>query len=313
MGVRFVGRRPIGLVGSLLRTNACPETTLLAQMLGVPPRRWTPTQTIPLSGLRSPRSSTTQRPSLPVGQVFLRQVALERADRVAGRLQEGGAVDVDLQAARRLGLKAEPQRPVLAVGELEADDALVGVGWGRRWGRSPARRRRPSPARGWDHRAREVRKRTRPRGQRRAPQSPRTPPPATIPAVSLPIGSSAESRPFCTRAAGRQRPSVARFAAHESRRSRAGRRRPLGTDARARDGPAPWRRSPVDLRARSRAPGRPPPRSRRAPGSPAHSTRCWRIPAWRPRSWRSTRRATTPSGCACSRPTGICWSKSRWR
>ena len=32
----MVGRRPIGLAGSLLRTNACPETTLLAQMLGLP-------------------------------------------------------------------------------------------------------------------------------------------------------------------------------------------------------------------------------------------------------------------------------------
>ncbi len=63
----------------------------------------------------------------------------------------------------------------------------------------------------------------------------------------------------------------------------------------------------------TRRAGRRPARRTPRRGSRPPSTRCWPIPTSRRPSWPSIRPATTASGCACSRPTATCWSKSRWR
>ena len=77
---RALGRQEAHRVGRVVvaHERLPRDETLLAQMLGLPADRSVDarTQTIPFSGFRSTRSSTTQRPSLPVGEIFLRDLAL---------------------------------------------------------------------------------------------------------------------------------------------------------------------------------------------------------------------------------------------
>ena len=76
IGVRLVGSRPIGLVGSLSRTNACPETTLARPDAG---RAADPVHAHPDDPLeRLQIDQILDHPAAvpPVGEIFRRQLAL---------------------------------------------------------------------------------------------------------------------------------------------------------------------------------------------------------------------------------------------